>query len=73
MIFSRSPVGLGFHELDGRFVRINDRLAEINGIPTEDHFGRTLAELLPDLPEAHERIMRRGRDGRAGGRGRAER
>ena len=58
VIFSRSPVGLGFHGLDGRFERINDRLAEINGIPTEDHFGRTLAELLPDLPEAHERIMR---------------
>ena len=50
VIFGRAPVGLGFHDLQGRFVRINDRLAEINGIPPADHLGRTLAEILPALP-----------------------
>ena len=31
VIFDRAPVGLAFHDLDGRYVRINDHLAEING------------------------------------------
>jgi len=58
VIFSRSPVGLGFHDLQGRFVRVNDRLAEINGLAPEAHIGRALAELLPGLPEGHEHVMR---------------
>ena len=56
LIFARSPVGLGFHDLQGRFLRINDRLAEINGFPPEAHIGRTLAELLPDLPEVDAHV-----------------
>ena len=37
---------------DLRYVRVNDRLAEINGVPAAEHLGRTIAELLPDLPAA---------------------
>ena len=33
VIFARAPVGLAFYDLDGRYVRINDHLAEINGVP----------------------------------------
>ena len=32
------------------FLRVNDRLAEINGVPAEDHLGRTIGEVLPELP-----------------------
>ena len=58
VIFARSPVGLAFHGLDGRYVRINDHLAEINGRPPEDHIGHTLAEILPELPEVGDDVRR---------------
>ncbi len=58
MIFARSPVGLAFHDLEGRYLRINDRLAEINGCPPEAHIGRTLAEVLPELPEVRDDVRR---------------
>ena len=43
-------------------MRINDHLAEINGRSPEEHIGRTLAEMLPGLPEVgDERAPRGGR------------
>ncbi len=48
-IYSRAPVGLLFLDKDLRFVRINEHLARLNGIPVEDHLGRTVAEVLPEL------------------------
>jgi PAS domain S-box-containing protein len=48
-LFSSAPVGLAFLDRAGRFVRVNDQLADINGIPAEDHIGRTADELVPDL------------------------
>ncbi|MBE9016378.1 PAS domain-containing protein, partial [Chroococcidiopsidales cyanobacterium LEGE 13417] len=32
-----------------RFVRMNERLAEINGVPALEHIGRTVREVLPQL------------------------
>ena len=64
VIFSRAPVGLAFHDLDGRFVRINDRLAEINGLSPADHIGRTLAEILPGVPGGDAEVRRVAETGR---------
>ena len=50
VIFERAPIGLGLLGIDLRYVRVNDRLAEINGVPAAAHAGRTIRELLPDLP-----------------------
>ena len=58
VIFGRAPVGLAFHDLDGRYVRINDHLAEINGRPPEEHIGLTPAEVLPGVPEAGLEVRR---------------
>jgi PAS domain S-box-containing protein len=58
VIFARAPVGLAFHDLEGRYVRINDHLAEINGRTPEEHLGRTLAEMLPGVPEAGVEVRR---------------
>ena len=58
VIFARAPVGLAFHDLEGRYVRINDHLAEINGRTPEEHIGRTLAEILPGLPEVGADVRR---------------
>ena len=48
-IYRFSPVGLFQLDKDSRFVRINQRMAEISGLPVEAHIGRTLREVVPDL------------------------
>ena len=64
VIFGHAPVGLAFYDRDGRFVRVNDRLAEINGLPAERHLGRTLAEVVPDLPDAADTVRSVAESGR---------
>jgi PAS domain S-box-containing protein len=58
VIFDRAPVGLAFHDLQGRYVRVNDHLAEINGHTPAEHIGRTLEEMLPGVPEAGVEVRR---------------
>ena len=50
LIFEHAPVGIALLDTHVRYVRVNDRLAEINGVPATEHAGRTVGELLPDLP-----------------------
>jgi PAS domain S-box-containing protein len=50
VIFERAPIGLALLDTHARYVRVNDRLAEIDGVPAADHVGHTIGELLPDLP-----------------------
>jgi len=53
-VYRYAPVGLVLMDKDYRFVRINERMAEINGLPVEAHIGRTLREVVPELAD---RIM----------------
>jgi len=46
-----APIGFCFLDLDLRFVRINDRLAEFNGISAEAHLGRHASEIVPTLAD----------------------
>jgi PAS domain S-box-containing protein len=57
-IYQSAPIGLNFLDTDLRFVRINQRLAEINGFSVEAHIGKTIRELLPDLADAAEQLLR---------------
>ncbi|MBE9009076.1 PAS domain S-box protein, partial [Pseudanabaenaceae cyanobacterium LEGE 13415] len=57
-IYQSAPIGLNVLDTDLRFVRINQRLAEINGHSVEDHIGRTVREVLPDLADAAEQLLR---------------
>ncbi len=56
-IYRSAPIGLNVLDPDLRFVRINERLAEINGFSVKDHIGRTVRELLPDLADAAEQLL----------------
>ena len=49
-IYDTAPVGLAFLDRDLRFVRINNALAEINGLPAAAHVGKRPSELYPELP-----------------------
>jgi PAS domain S-box-containing protein len=57
-IYETAPIGLTVLDSDLRFVRVNQRLAEINGFPIEAHIGRTVRELLPGLADNAEEILR---------------
>ena len=57
-IYRSAPVGLLFIDRDLRHVRINERLAQINGIPAAEHIGRTLREIVPDIAEVVEPLYR---------------
>ena len=46
-IYRYTPVGLCFMDTDYRFVRINEHMAEINGLPVSAHIGRTLRDVIP--------------------------
>jgi diguanylate cyclase (GGDEF)-like protein/PAS domain S-box-containing protein len=48
-IFDNNPVGMNLVDSSGRFIRINETLAKINGFSVEEHRGRTMDELIPDI------------------------
>lgn len=57
-IYNNTPVGLCVLDHDLRWIRINKRLAQINGFPIEAHLGRNVRELLPHLADQIEPPMR---------------
>jgi PAS domain S-box-containing protein len=56
-IYQSAPIGLNVLDRDLRFVRINEQLAEINGLPVEAHLGHTVREVLPDLADTAEALL----------------
>jgi PAS domain S-box-containing protein len=59
-VYQTAPVGLAYIDRDLRVIRINERLAEINGVPLEETVGRTLHEILPaSLMNKLEPLLRR--------------
>jgi PAS domain S-box-containing protein len=51
-LFESAPIGLAYLDLDLRYVRVNEALAAINGVPAADHIGRSLTDVLPDIDPA---------------------
>ena len=54
-----APVGLGYMDLDFRYVHINETLAAMNGLPVAEHLGRPVAEVIPELWPQVETVYRR--------------
>ena len=57
-IYGTAPVGLAFMDEELRYRRINNRLAEINGLTVEEHIGRRGSELFPLLGDTVEPVLR---------------
>jgi PAS domain S-box-containing protein len=57
-VYRSAPVGLGVIDTEFRFVRVNERMAEMSGLPVEAHLGRTVREVLPRLAEFFETRLR---------------
>ncbi len=56
-IYQTAPIGLAILDRQLRYERINQRLAEINGISIDDHIGRTVREIVPDLAAENEPLL----------------
>ena len=59
LIYDSAPVGLCFLDRELRYERINQRLAEINGVPAAEHMGRTVREVVPGIADDIEPRLRR--------------
>ncbi|MEG4810454.1 PAS domain S-box protein [Microcoleus sp. F8-D3] len=57
-LYQTSPVGLAVLDTDLRYVRLNQRLAQINGLSVETHIGRTVREIFPGLADTAEAVFR---------------
>lgn len=53
-VFERAPLGLAIFDRDLRYVRINQLLADINGAGIDEHLGKTLRDMVPDIADAAE-------------------
>jgi PAS domain S-box-containing protein len=56
-IYATAPIGLCFLDRELRFVQMNERLAEINGLSVAEQLGRTIWEVLPKLAETQQPIF----------------
>jgi PAS domain S-box-containing protein len=56
---AHSPVALSLFDRDLRFVMVNDKMAEINGLAVADHIGRAVGDVVPALAGQNERLMER--------------
>jgi PAS domain S-box-containing protein len=52
-------VGLCIHDEGWRFLKINQTLADIHGVPPEEHQDKTVAEVIPNIAPFVEPILQR--------------
>ena len=57
--YDNAPVGLAVLDRELRYIRVNNRLAEINGISAEQHIGKTVREVVPSVAEQAEELPRK--------------
>ncbi|MEZ7002896.1 SpoIIE family protein phosphatase [Streptomyces sp. AD55] len=64
-VISQSPIGLAVLDTALRYVSVNPALERINGLPAEEHLGRTVREVLPlvnidEMEAAARRVLETG-------------
>lgn len=57
-----APVGFALLDRDLRYVRINATLAALNGLPAQEHIGKTVSEMIPHVQDVVAPMLRRVRD-----------
>jgi PAS domain S-box-containing protein len=56
-VYNTLPVGLAVVDAQLRYRRVNERLAEINGIPAREHLGKPVREVLPQFADVAEKVI----------------
>jgi PAS domain S-box-containing protein len=57
-IFHKAPVGLSLMDRDLRYVRVNQAIADLNGISVEEVVGKTYRDLSPETADVAEPVLR---------------
>ena len=57
-LLEQAPIGFAFIDPYLRYVHVNERLAEFNGHDVEAHLGQTVGQIVPDLAQDLEPILR---------------
>jgi two-component system, sensor histidine kinase and response regulator len=52
--FNASPIGMGMVDPQLRYLKVNQQLADITGLPVEEHYGKTIREIVPQLADTLE-------------------
>jgi two-component system sensor histidine kinase/response regulator len=52
--FNASPTGMGMVDPQLRYLKVNQQLADITGLPVEEHYGKTIREIVPELADILE-------------------
>ncbi len=58
LVFEHVKLGLAIFDRDLRFLHVNERMADINGVPVAEHLGRTIWEVIPKVADVLEGILR---------------
>jgi two-component system cell cycle sensor histidine kinase/response regulator CckA len=61
-LLSSAPIGFAFYTPDLVYRRINKSLAAINGLSVEQHLGKTLREVLPEMSLVLEPLLQQVMD-----------
>jgi PAS domain S-box-containing protein len=64
-IYDGAPVGLCFLDCDLRYVSLNQRLADMDGVPMAAYTGKTVKEVIPEAFKRFEPYLRRALQGEA--------
>lgn len=57
-LFHKAPVGLSLMDRDLRYLRVNQAIADLNGISADAVVGRTYRDLSPDTADVAEPMLR---------------
>ena len=52
--FNASPAGMAMVDPQLRYLKVNQRLADMTGLPIEEHLGKTIREIVPQLADILE-------------------
>lgn len=57
-MLGHAPAGMALLDCDLRYVRLNRLLAEMNGVPIDEHIGKSIHDIVPDVASAAEAPFR---------------
>ena len=57
-LYQNIPVGLALVDEELRYIKANERLSQMNGVPVEQIIGATVAQVIPELKDKVEPILR---------------
>ncbi|WP_348771292.1 SpoIIE family protein phosphatase [Streptomyces sp. RKND-216] len=65
-LFGSSPLGIALFDTELRYVRVNEALARLNGVPAGEHLGKTVHDVLPpgmaeEITQVQSTVLRTGR------------